>query len=210
MGCDLCSGESTGRVESDSVSSRRSVDLDLSGVGLEAVGGILGGHSALDGEPSLGDVLLDEAERRQGRSGGDLDLGGDNVDAGDLLGDGVLDLHSRVDLDKVVAAELVDEELDGSRVRVPNLARDGERVPEQTLEGLLAEVRGRRDLDNLLMSSLDGAVSLKQVDEVALGVSEDLDLDVSRVVQEPWVEKGERAGQLLCKLTGTTRHEAGD
>ena len=193
MGCDLCSGESTGRVESDSVSSRRSVDLDLSGVGLEAVGGILGGHSALDGEPSLGDVLLHETERRQGRSRCDLDLGGDDVDTGDLLGDGVLDLHSGVDLDKVVSAELVDEELDRSGVRVANLARDGDGVPEQALEGLVREVRGGRDLDNLLVSSLDGAVSLKQVDKVALGVSENLDLDVSRVVQEPCDRRSERS-----------------
>lgn len=82
---DLRSGEPTARVEPDSVSSRTPVDLDLSGVGLEAVGGVLGGDSALNGEPSLGDVLLNEAEGREGRSRGDLDLGGDDVDSGDLL-----------------------------------------------------------------------------------------------------------------------------
>jgi hypothetical protein len=37
-------------------------------------------------------VVLGEAELLKGSAGGDLDLCGDNVDAGDFFGDGVLDL----------------------------------------------------------------------------------------------------------------------
>lgn len=36
------------------------------------------------------------------------------------------------------------------------------------------------------MSSLNGAVSLEEVNDVSLSVSENLDLDVSRVIQEPY------------------------
>lgn len=85
MGRDLRTGEAAGRVESNSVAAGRSVDLDLSSVGLEAVGGVLGGDSALDRETSLGDGVLGQTEGREGGSGGNLDLSGDDVDTGDLL-----------------------------------------------------------------------------------------------------------------------------
>ena len=71
----------------------------------------LGGDSALNGIASLGDGILGEAQLWQRSTGGNLDLRCDNVNAGDLLSDGVLDLDSRVDLDKVVAVLLVYEEL---------------------------------------------------------------------------------------------------
>jgi hypothetical protein len=38
---------------------------------------------------------------------------------------------------------------------------------------------GRRDLDDLLVPPLDGAVALVQVDDVAVVVCQDLDLDVT-------------------------------
>ena len=37
-------------------------------------------------------MVLSQAELLEGGASGDLDLGGDDVDAGDFLGDGVLDL----------------------------------------------------------------------------------------------------------------------
>jgi len=53
---------------------------------------VFGGDSALEGEAADRDPVLREAELLQRRTGGDLDLGSNDVDAGDLLGDGVLDL----------------------------------------------------------------------------------------------------------------------
>ncbi len=50
------------------------------------------------------------------RAGGDPDLLDDEVDAGDHLGDGVLDLKARVHLDEIELAGLV-KELDGSDAR---------------------------------------------------------------------------------------------
>lgn len=85
MGGDLRTGEPTARIQPNSVSSRASVDLDLTGVRLETVRGVLGCHSALDRKPSLGDVFLGEPEVVERRSGGDLDLGGDNVDSRDAF-----------------------------------------------------------------------------------------------------------------------------
>ena len=81
-----------------------------------------GGHDAgLHGEATRGAdrVLVAEAEVGERRAGGDAELGLDEVDAGDLLGDGVLDLDARVALDEEVLAGLGDdEELDGAGVDV--------------------------------------------------------------------------------------------
>ena len=64
----------------------------LSGVRSEAIGGVFCGDTALEGKATSGDVVLGEAKLLEGRTCGDLDLGSDDVNAGDLFGDGVLDL----------------------------------------------------------------------------------------------------------------------
>jgi hypothetical protein len=46
---------------------------------------ILSRDSTLDGKPSLGDGILGQAKGRERSSGGDLNLGGNNIDSGDLL-----------------------------------------------------------------------------------------------------------------------------
>ena len=80
------SSERLGRLTSTAV------DLNLSGVGREAIGRILGGDTALEGEATGGDVVLCEAELLERGAGSNLDLSGNNVDAGNFFGDGMLDL----------------------------------------------------------------------------------------------------------------------
>ena len=46
------------------------------------------------------------------------------------------------------------------------------------------EVQGGGDLDDLLMTPLDGAIALEEVDESAAAVAEELDLDVSGATDE--------------------------
>ena len=52
------------------------------------------------------------------------------------------------------------------------------RVPELRVDG-----RRRRLLDELLVTPLDRAVALAEVDDVAVVVGEDLHLDVPRIVE---------------------------
>ena len=104
--------------------------------------------------------------------------------------DGVLDLDTRVDFDEVVSAHLVDQELGGACVSVPDALRQFDRVAENRLANLLGEVSRGGDLDDFLMSALDRAVALEEVDRVALRVGEDLDFDVPRAFQEPLDEHG--------------------
>ena len=120
----------------------------------------------------------------RGSPGGDPDLLLDQVDAGDHLGDGVLDLDPGVDLDEVEVVVGVDEELAGAGVDVAG----GLGEPDGGLAELRADLerQGRRGrfLDELLVPALERAVAVPAVDDVAVRVGEDLDLDVAGPVDE--------------------------
>src|SRR5439155_2068293 len=110
-------------VDPDARSPGLLVAGDPTGRGEEVPRRVLGVDAALDGvaarpeRPTGQDVRLAEA---QALSGGDAELRGHQVEAVDLLGDGVLDLEPRVDLQEVEAPlRRIDEELDRSRVCVP-------------------------------------------------------------------------------------------
>ena len=78
--------------------------------------------------PRSDDVVLAE---RQRLAGGDPDLLLDQVDAGDHLGDRVLDLDPRVDLDEVEVVVGVDQELAGAGVDVAGGLRAAGRRPRR-------------------------------------------------------------------------------
>ncbi len=120
-------------------------------------------------------VLLVKGERP---TEGELDLGTDDVDAGDHLGDRVFHLETGVDLHEVEVHVLVDQELHGAGVGVVGglgrLDRGGADVGQQLLVGN----QRRGDLDELLVAALDGAVAGAQMDHLAVVVGDDLHLDV--------------------------------
>lgn len=91
-GSDNGTGETVTSVETDSISSCRSVDLNLAGVRGEAVCRIFRGDTALEGKTTGGDVVLGQAKLLERGTRRNLDLRSDDVDAGDFLCDGVLDL----------------------------------------------------------------------------------------------------------------------
>ena len=134
-------------------------------------------------------------ERLAGR---DPQLALHQVDVGDLLGHGVLDLDPRVHLDEDVVAVGVEQELDGAGVAVADLGREPHGVGAHPVAQLRVEVGGGRDLDDLLVAALHRAVALEEVDHVALGVGEDLHLDVARVDHGLLDEDGRVAERALA------------
>lgn len=184
MRSDLCTGVTRRSIQSDTVTTCGTVHFDLSSVGLETSCGVFSGDTALDGETSAVDVLLSQAELLEGDTRSDLDLGSDNVDTGDLFGDGVLDLDTGVDLNEVVSAKLVDEELGRTGVTVADATSELEGIAEDSLTDGFVEMRSGSDFDDLLVTTLNGTVTLKEVDTVALSIGEKLDFDVARLVEE--------------------------
>ena len=116
---------------------------------------------------------------RQRLAGGDADLQLDQVEAGDELGDGVLDLQARVHLQEVEGAVGTEQELDRAGVDVADGlgGGDGGRAHARAQLGIDGG-RGRL-LQHLLVAALHRAVALAEMDDVAVRVGEDLDLDVA-------------------------------
>ena len=104
----------------------RSSTCTRPGVGAKPIAGILGVQARLDRvADGLGRLAFEPA------AGGDVQLQLDEIEAGDGLGDGVLDLQARVDLHEGEALLLgLVEELDRAGVAVAGLrARAGARPP---------------------------------------------------------------------------------
>ena len=149
---------------------------DRAGGGEElAFGRVFGVDPDLDGVPAKLDLVLGEAELL---ACGDAELLGDEVDARDQFGHGVLDLEPGVHLEEEELAVLV-EELDGAGVDVVARLGDLDRRLAHGLADLVGEVEGRGLLDQLLVAALRRAVALADPDAVAVRVGDDLHLDVA-------------------------------
>ena len=189
---DLGAGAGGGTVEADARAARRAVGDDLAGVRPEPVRGVLGGDAALERRAVHPDRLLGDPDLGERLSGRDAHLGLHEVDVGDLLGHRVLDLDPRVHLDEhVLAGSLahrVDEELHGAGVDVPDAPGERDGVAAQGVADRGVQVGRGRDLDDLLVPALYGAVALVQVHDLPRGVRQDLDLDVPRPQDGPLEE----------------------
>ena len=161
--------------------ARRAVGADHARVRPEAVGRVLGGDPALQRGAVDMDLLLLQVHLGQRHAGRDPELGDHQVAAGDLLGDGVLDLDARVHLDEHVLPALVEQELHRAGVDVADVAGERDGVGADAVADTRVQVLGRGDLDHLLVAPLQGAVALVEVHDSARGVGEDLHLDVPRV-----------------------------
>ena len=129
-------------------------------------------------------VSCAEAEFGERRAGGDEHLRLHEVDIGDLLGHGVLDLDTRVHLDEDVLVLVhphgVDQEFDGAGVDVADRLGELDGIGVQSIPQLVADVRRRCDLDDLLIAALHRAVAFEQVQGRSVCVGENLHLDVTR------------------------------
>lgn len=185
-----CAGEAITAIKADTVTTSGTVNLNLSGIRRELLRWVLGCDSALNSETPCGNAVLSQTKLGQRSTGSNLDLGSNDIDTSNLLSDGMLDLDSGVDLDKVVSVLLVDQELGGTSVAVVDRLRELDGIVEEGLADIRGKILGWGKLNDLLMSALDGAVTLVQVDDVAVVVSEELDLNVLGLVEEALDEDG--------------------
>ena len=96
----------------------------------------------------------------------------------------MLDLDPRVHFDEIELPVLVQEEFDGGGVHIVGLFDQPDRRVRQTLSITLLQRGAGRLLDHLLVTPLDGAVALIEMNRVALPIGHHLDLDVSRLNDE--------------------------
>ena len=191
-------------VKTDAVSAGTAVGCHLSSVRGKVVLRVLGGDTALEGEATGGDILL----LRDADDGmaelfphGHQNLGANQVDAGGNLGDGVLHLDAGVHLDEIVIVVLVHQELHRSHADVAHFLGQLHGLVPQLLQGCLWNGEGRGEFHHLLIAALEGAVTLVEVDDVAVAVRQNLHLDVLWLHQELLHEDGgiaEGLAGLLC------------
>src|SRR5690606_28751235 len=129
-----------------------------------------------------------QSEVRQAAPARDLELPLHQVDAEDLLGDGVLDLDAGIGLDEeellALARADIQQEFERAEGTVVRAARQGEGMAEQPLPLRGGERRARRHLDDLLVAALQRAFALAEMDAPARPVAEDLHLEVPGLWQE--------------------------
>src|SRR5262249_57232084 len=115
----------------------------------------------------------------------DENLLADEIEAGDELGDGVLDLDARVHLEEEPLALRGEKSLDGAGAPIPDRASGGDRYLADPGADLFVDCRRRRLLDELLVAALDRAVALAEEQFVAVRIGDALCLDVARILEAP-------------------------
>ena len=96
----------------------------------------------------------------------------------------MLDLKSGVHLEEVEGAVRTQKKLAGPRTHIVDGARGTYRRRGHLLPRRRSQHRRRRLLEHLLVPSLNAAVALEEVDHLSVTVGQDLDLDVTRVLDE--------------------------
>jgi len=105
-------------------------------------------------------------------------------------GDSVFDLNPWVNLDEVMSAHLINQELGSARIPVANALGKLDGIIQNSLSNVFGEMGGRSNLDDLLMAPLDGTITLKHVNCVSGGIGKDLDFNMPWPFQETFDEDG--------------------
>lgn len=189
-GADDGTSEAVASVETDTIAASGTVDFDLASVGGETLCGVLGGDTALNRESTGGDAILRQAKLLERSTSRNLDLGSNDINASDLFGDSVLDLDAGVDLDEVVAVLLVDEELGGTSIAVANRLGQLHSIGQDAVTDIEGKVLGGSNLNDLLVTALNAAVTLIQMHNIAMVITKQLDLDVLGFIKEAFHKDG--------------------
>ena len=174
--------ERTAGVEADSHAPGRTVMRDSPIVRHEVVGRVFGRDTTLHGEAAEIYVFLitkPDVFVREFHSLSHQDLTFHNVDIGDLLGHRMFYLNPRVDLNEVeLLCFDVDQELHGSGAGVVDGFSDFQGGVQNAVPQCCAEIRGRSQLHDFLVTPLHGAVTFIQMHQIAMLIAQQLNFDM--------------------------------
>jgi hypothetical protein len=107
------------------------------------------------------------------------DLRADDINAGNDLGNRVLDLHARIHFDEVESAGIdIEQKFDRSGAEVIGRTSDLDRGFTQFFANPGVKIDGGSHLHHFLMTSLNGAITLVQVEDIPVLISQNLHFDV--------------------------------
>ena len=187
VGRELVTGTDVG-VQTHTGAARRHVTGDQTGIGSEVLLRVLAVDTHLHGTVGRTQVLFAVT---QFRTKGHGDLLFHQVDAVAAFGDAVFHLQTGVDFDHVGRAVGRDQEFHRGQGVVTHGAHQATGVVLELFAQLAGHARPgrRRDLDELLMVALHGAVAFVKGKDIAVHVGDDLDLDVAHIGQELFHEQ---------------------
>src|SRR5580698_5609258 len=139
------------------------------------------------------------------------------VETCDQLGDGVLHLQARVHFEEVEILRLVDEELHRARVHIARFQREPARRLAHPPPQLRTHHGGWRLFNHLLVASLYRALTLAEINRIAMLVRKQLYLDVTwpldqfleidltrpKCAQSLIAGRDKRGGQLFRSVDGS-------
>ena len=127
------------------------------------------------------DLRLIDAQRLAGRHpNGSLH----NVDSGDHFSHAVFDLHPGVDLQHGIVAIGIHQEFNRGRTAVSSFPQQAGRGFGGLQPFHRIDRRSRRFFDQLLVAALAGAIPVKQMDRVAMGVAQALHFHMPCLFEE--------------------------
>src|SRR5688572_31021919 len=100
----------------------------------------------------------------------------------------MLDLKTRVHLEEIEPGGVacpVEEELYRARVAIPGCSCHRDRRVAHALAQRRRQRGGRRLLNDLLMTTLNGTLTLEEMDDVTEMIGQDLELDMPWLLDEP-------------------------
>lgn len=115
----------------------------------------------------------------------------------------MLDLDPRIDFDEIVAAHLVNQKLCSSGIPVVNAPGQLNGIGQDRLANFLGEMSRGCNFDNLLMTTLDRAITFEQMNGVPSSIGEKLNFDVTGSLEETFDEDCTIAESGLCLTDGT-------
>ncbi len=131
-------------------------------------------------------------------AGGDADHLLDQIDAGDKLGDRMLDLQARIHLKEIETLVLAGDEFHRAGGVVIHGLGQRHRLFAHLAAGGFVEQRRRRLFDDLLVAPLHRALAFAEIDHVAMLVAQHLDFDVPGIDDELLDEHPVVAERCLC------------
>ena len=125
------------------------------------------------------DFFLLDGQRLASR---DTQLFLDQVNAGNHFGDRMFNLNTGVHFNEVELT-VFKQELKGACAAIADVDTRFRAAFADVATQFRGNARRRRFFDHFLVTTLHGAVAFRQIDSVALAVSQYLDLDVTRIFQ---------------------------
>ena len=198
-GIDAYAATRRHRLRGFHVLRRRPVLHQAAGRGQEVAERIFGVDAALDRPTFALDVLLLERELL---AGCDADHLLHEVEPGDALGDRMLHLQTRVHLEEEERFVFPDHELDGACTLVIDRLGERDRLLAHRFADLIVEEGARRLFDHLLVTALDRALPLPEIETVAVRVAQHLDLDVARLLDK-FLDKHAVVAEAVARFVAT-------